>query len=75
MAKGFGMYVVFHMAFDEISLENQKRAVDDLVELGVRRILTKGGPFANAMEGKSHLKKLIKMTKGRIEILPGKGLN
>lgn len=66
------MSVTFHMAFDEI--EDMHLAIDELVEIGVDRILTKGGK-ANAMEGKDILKDLVKYANGRISIMPGKGVN
>lgn len=66
------MSVTFHMAFDEI--EDMNTAIDELVELGVDRILTKGG-CDNAMEGKDKLKELVEYSKGRISIMPGKGVN
>ncbi|MGG7176820.1 copper homeostasis protein CutC [Clostridium paraputrificum] len=66
------MSVTFHMAFDEI--EDKKVAIDELVELGVDRILTKGGA-SNAMEGKDNLKELVEYSNGRISIMPGKGVN
>ena len=36
-----GLSVTFHMAFDEI--EDKYKAIDKLAELGINRILTKGG--------------------------------
>ena len=67
-----GLSVTFHMAFDEI--EDKYSAIDKLVELGVDRILTKGGK-ANALEGMYELKKLTNYAGGRIIIMPGKGVN
>lgn len=64
--------VTFHMAFDEI--EDKFNAIDELVELGVHRILTKGG-CENALEGKEVLKSLVEYSKDRIIIMPGKGVN
>ena len=66
------MSITFHMAFDEI--ENKKEAIDKLVELGVDRILTKGGN-ENALSGKDVLKELVKYANDRIIIMPGKGVN
>ena len=66
------MSITFHMAFDEI--ENKKEAIDKLVELGVDRILTKGGN-ENALSGKDVLKELVKYADDRIIIMPGKGVN
>lgn len=66
------MSITFHMAFDEV--EDKFAAVDELIELGVDRILTKGGA-KNAMSGKEILKELIDYADGRISIMPGKGVN
>lgn len=62
------MKVTFHMAFDEI--ENQYEAIDQLVALGVDRILTKGCS-TNALDGKDSIKKLIQYANNRIIIIPG----
>lgn len=64
--------ITFHMAFDEI--EDKFKAIDQLVELGVDRILTKGG-CENALAGKDSLKKLVEYADDRITIMPGKGVN
>jgi len=66
------MKITFHMAFDEI--EDKKQAIDQLISLGVDRILTKGGR-ANALVGRDVLKGLIKYANDRIIIMPGKGVN
>lgn len=66
------MSITFHMAFDEI--EDKKSAIDELVELGIDRILTKGGS-SDAITGKDTLKQLVKYANERICIMPGKGVN
>lgn len=66
------MKITFHMAFD--SIEDKKGAIDKLVELGVHRILTKGG-MENALAGKDVLKELVEYADDRIIIMPGKGVN
>lgn len=65
------MKITFHMAFDDI--EDKFAAIDQLVELGVERILTKGG-MANAIEGKDALRELVNYASGRIIIMPGKSV-
>ena len=67
------MQVTFHMAFDEI--EDKKEAIDQLVELRVDRILTKGAAGGNALIGRESIKDLIKYANDRIIIMPGKGVN
>ncbi len=64
--------ITFHMAFDEI--EDKNTAIDELIELGIDRILTKGG-CEDAMSGKDSLKKLVEYADGRILIMPGKSVN
>ncbi|MGG7059389.1 copper homeostasis protein CutC [Clostridium nigeriense] len=66
------MKITFHMAFD--SIEDKKAAIDELVELGVHRILTKGG-MENALAGKDVLRDLVEYANDRIIIMPGKGVN
>ena len=66
------MTITFHMAFDEI--EDKYSAIDQLINLGIDRILTKGGN-GNAILGKDILRDLVKYANGRISIIPGKGVN
>ncbi|MEG2656709.1 MAG: copper homeostasis protein CutC [Clostridium sp.] len=59
---------VFHRAFDVV--KDPFEAIDILVDLGVKRILTKGQK--NTIEdGADLLSELVKYANGRIEILPG----
>ncbi len=64
--------VTFHMAFDEI--ENKKEAIDLLIDLGVDRILTKGGE-ESAIKNLSIIKDLIRYAGNRIIIMPGGGIH
>lgn len=64
--------VTFHMAFDEI--ENKKEAIDNLVDLKIDRILTKGGKNS-ALENLDSLKELIEYADNRIILIPGAGIN
>lgn len=64
--------ITFHMAFDELS--DSFKAIDEIIALGCNRILTKGGKFRNAVEGKDALNKLFEYAKGRIVIMPGRGV-
>lgn len=63
--------LVFHRAFDEIV--DKESAVDQLVTLGVDRILTSGG-VGDASQHLSSLAKLLRQTSGRIELLPAGGI-
>ena len=65
------MSTTFHMAFDEI--EDKKKAIDFLVEIGIDRILTKGGN-TNAYDAMDSLKELNDYADGRISIMPGKSV-
>ncbi|GAA0076756.1 copper homeostasis protein CutC [Clostridium sp. CTA-5] len=65
------MSITFHMAFDEI--EDKYKAIDELVILGVDRILTKGGN-KDALSGKEMIKSLVEYSNDRISIMPGKGV-
>lgn len=70
-----GLPLVFHMAFDHIPLEEQKEALDQLVELGFTRILTHGSAQNNDIfENIAHLKELVDHADGRIEIMIGGGV-
>ncbi len=70
-----GLPLVFHMAFDHIPLEEQKEALDQLVELGFTRILTHGSAQNNNIFGNiAHLKDLVDHADGRIEIMIGGGV-
>ncbi len=64
--------VVFHRAFDFIV--NPFEALEQLIELGFTRILTSGAQ-GTAAEGMARIKELIDRADGRIEILPGSGIN
>lgn len=63
--------LVFHRAFDEIV--DKESAADQLVTLGVDRILTSGG-VGDASQYLSSLANLRKQTLGRIELLPAGGI-
>ncbi|EGR31171.1 hypothetical protein IMG5_116420 [Ichthyophthirius multifiliis] len=65
--------ITFHMAFDEI--DDIFQGLEQLVNLQIDRILTKGGKFSNALEGKKQIKDLIEKANNRIIIMPGKGIN
>ncbi|GBG94608.1 copper homeostasis protein CutC [Ligilactobacillus salitolerans] len=70
-----GMQLVLHMAFDEMDLPEQKKAIDWAVSEGYERILTHGGPLsASLAETQDHLKELIEYAASRITILPGGGI-
>jgi len=62
----------FHRAFD--CVPNPFKALEQLIDLGVDRILT-SGQEVSAEKGLELLKKLKEKANGRIGILPGSGIN
>lgn len=66
------MKVTFHRAFDVC--RNPKDALEQIINLGVSRILT-SGQEATAEKGIPLLKELVKQADGRIIIMPGCGVN
>ena len=75
MARLLKLDLVLHMAFDELSEDQQLELIPWLVEHDVTRILTHGGPLGtDILDNSIRLKKLISATDGKIEILPGGGI-
>ena len=71
-----GMEIVFHMAFDELSDDDQLEAIDWLSQAGVTRILTRAGVSGDSLEKRfAHYHKILEHAKGKIEILPGGGID
>ena len=71
-----GMEIVFHMAFDELSDEDQLEAIDWLSQAGVRRILTRAGVSGDSLEKRfAHYHRILEHAAGKIEILPGGGID
>ena len=76
IAASKGMEIVFHMAFDELSDEDQLEAIDWLSQAGVTRILTRAGVSGDSLEERfAHYHKILEHAKGKIEILPGGGID
>ena len=75
IAASKGMEIVFHMAFDELSDEDQLEAIDWLSRAGVTRILTRAGVSGDSLEKRfAHYHRILEHAKGKIEILPGGGI-
>lgn len=71
-----GMEIVFHMAFDELSDEDQLKAIDWLSQAGVTRILTRAGVSGDSLDKRfAHYHRILEHAKGKIEILPGGGID
>lgn len=66
------MKVAFHRAFDMV--ENMEEALEDIISLGIVRILTSGGK-ASAAEGAGILARLVDLAGDRISIMPGAGVS
>ena len=76
IAASKGMEIVFHMAFDELSDEDQLEAIDWLSQAGVTRILTRAGVSGDSLEKRfAHYHRILEHAKGKIEILPGGGID
>lgn len=76
IAASKGMEIVFHMAFDELSDEDQLDAIDWLSQAGVTRILTRAGVSGDSLEKRfEHYHRILEHAKGKIEILPGGGID
>ena len=76
IAASRGMEIVFHMAFDDLSDEDQLEAIDWLSQAGVTRILTRAGVSGDSLEKRfSHYHRILEHAAGKIEILPGGGID
>lgn len=67
-----GLSVTFHRAFDYV--KNPSEVMEELIEMGVDRILT-SGQQPTALQGTALLQKLVEQAAGRIIIMPGCGVN
>ena len=76
IAASKGMEIVFHMAFDELSDEDQLEAIDWLSQAGVTRILTRAGVSGDSLEKRfAYYHRILEHAAGKIEILPGGGID
>ena len=76
IAASKGMEIVFHMAFDALSDEDQLEAIDWLSQAGVTRILTRAGVSGDSLEERfAHYHRILEHAAGKIEILPGGGID
>lgn len=64
--------LTFHRAIDVC--RDPAAALEAIIDLGFSRILSSGGA-ASAMEGSANLRRLTKKAAGRIEIMPGAGID
>lgn len=64
--------LVFHRAFDVVA--HPEEALEELISLGVTRVLT-SGRAAEAIRGVENIRRYVELADGRIEILPGGGID
>lgn len=72
LARESGRDAVFHRAIDVVP--DWREALDALAELGVNRVLT-SGQEPNVPQGAETIREMVSYAAGRIEILPGGGVN
>lgn len=70
---GSGLELTFHRAFDEV--KDWKVAMDQLIRIGFKRILTSGQSRAVNQESILRIKEMIEYANGRIELQIGGGVN
>ncbi len=68
----YPLEAVFHRAFDRIA--DPFEGLEDIIGLGFERILT-SGLVPNAIDGSSLIAELVSRSGGRINIMPGSGVN
>ncbi len=66
-----GASVTFHRAFDFAA--NLSQALEQLIDAGVKRVLTSGGA-ATALEGADSIARLVDQARGRIIVMAGGGV-
>ena len=71
MEAAAGIEVTFHRAFDLV--EDQSAALEQLIDAGVRRVLT-SGRAADAHSGLADIQNLVALAAGRIQIMAGGGV-
>lgn len=71
LARSYGLSITFHRAIDRTA--DIMEALDDVLSLGVDRILTSGGA-ESAPEGKETIKKMVKRAGNKAIILAGAGI-
>jgi copper homeostasis protein len=71
LAAAGSLEVTFHRAFD--MTRDLSEALEDVVGLGIRRILTSGGQ-RDAPAGAARIAELVHQAKGRVSLMPGGGV-
>lgn len=71
LARSHNLSVTFHRAIDRSA--NILEALEEVIELGVDRVLTSGGA-QNVWEGRDMLAKMVAQAADRVSIMPGGGV-
>ena len=71
-AKKKNLSVTFHRAFDLI--KDHKKALYELIDIGINRLLTSGHKD-DAYSGADNIKELVELSKNKISIMAGAGIN
>lgn len=71
VSEAAGMDITFHRAFD--MSRDLGEAIEDITNLGIRRILTSGGMPA-VPEDVPHIAELVAKAEGRVSLMPGGGV-
>ncbi|MGF2948249.1 copper homeostasis protein CutC [Microbacterium alcoholitolerans] len=66
-----GAEVTYHRAID--TLDDPVTVIDELAELGIRRVLTSGGA-TRSIDGLGTIDALVGQSDGRVQIMPGGGV-
>ncbi|EFO53336.1 copper homeostasis protein CutC [Streptococcus infantis SK1302] len=75
IAASKGMEIVFHMAFDELSAQDQLEAIDWLSQAGVTRILTRAGVSGDSLEKRfAHYHRILEHAAGKLKFYLVEGL-
>jgi copper homeostasis protein len=72
IAASEGMEFTFHRAFDVV--KDPSEAIESIMQLGVTRLLSSGQQH-KAIEGIEMLKQLKSLSEGKLQIMPGSGIN
>ncbi|MFT5237466.1 MAG: copper homeostasis protein [Flavobacteriaceae bacterium] len=72
IAASEGMEFTFHRAFDVV--KDPSEAIESIMQLGVIRLLSSGQQH-KAIEGIEMLKQLKSLSEGKLQIMPGSGIN
>ena len=76
IAAAGGMQLVCNLAYDWIPEADRKKALEWLIEKGFTRVLTHGGLLdTNVLDNLDVMKQTVDWADGRIEVLPGAGVN